>query len=709
MHLALSVQAAPGVIMALMDAAPQVAQYIEKKNGQLPIHLCCRFKKSFTWIKRLIEIYPNGLAITDYDGQVPLHIAIENRCGENVVSFLVQRSDEATLMMKDDLGFMPIHLAGIANAWHWMQILGVACRKCIGEADPVGDLPIHVMLANQAWKPAMVLLAIDNSCASIVDRCGRYPLHVAMENVSSWNPKLVQALIHANPDAAQVQDVFDNFPLHRAMEFQNWEIVEMLLLKYPAATYAKNKNGYHALYLAARYGCPANLVERMIEEQPTHTMKLAPQMECESPLHVALRYQHWETALALVQWLPQDAAKKNIDKLFPVQLASINDAPPELIQKLANAFPNVAAQIDRNGNTMVYAAVMARKWPLVQSLVHASPHVTNMPSSLGESLYKTALHQFAPAYILVDMINAMPVLEKDFICPILEKYRLPQEKVDSILQSANGVLRYVDDKGNSLLHLSIMYENILWTSRLLHHGANVFHFNDNMTDPISMAKLCKVKEIQSIMSLNSLLQSKTWINVTDTEGQTPLFHAIARGDMHYIKLLLDHGANPKISDNYDRYPADLLSRKNQLSDIHYDLASSSGKSVILKNRYLMARQTPLSIDIPGVSVRRCIDLTNGEYVSLFIFNSLDAGMCAKKHFHRIQQESNAVFAQLVDCFQFSLDTQDVYIIVEEGGTSQIQDDEEISQDEALRLSKTMLHALSALYDAGLYVHPRLVM
>lgn len=58
---------------------------------------------------------------------------------------------------------------------------------------------------------------------------------------------------------------------------------------------------------------------------------------------------------------------------------------------------------------------------------------------------------------------------------------------------------------------------------------------------------------------NFLLQSKAEVDVKDNNGNTPLFDAVfnSKGEESIIKLLLSHGANPDIKNNYEVSPKSL--------------------------------------------------------------------------------------------------------------------------------------------------------
>jgi ankyrin repeat protein len=56
-----------------------------------------------------------------------------------------------------------------------------------------------------------------------------------------------------------------------------------------------------------------------------------------------------------------------------------------------------------------------------------------------------------------------------------------------------------------------------------------------------------------------LLQNKAEVDIVDKNGNTPLFDAVfnSKGEGNIIKLLLSHGANPDIENNYEVSPKSL--------------------------------------------------------------------------------------------------------------------------------------------------------
>jgi ankyrin repeat protein len=56
-----------------------------------------------------------------------------------------------------------------------------------------------------------------------------------------------------------------------------------------------------------------------------------------------------------------------------------------------------------------------------------------------------------------------------------------------------------------------------------------------------------------------LLEHGAAINAPADDGESPLHKASEKGHVDVVWLLLEHGADPNISDNYGKTPSDVAS------------------------------------------------------------------------------------------------------------------------------------------------------
>ena len=61
--------------------------------------------------------------------------------------------------------------------------------------------------------------------------------------------------------------------------------------------------------------------------------------------------------------------------------------------------------------------------------------------------------------------------------------------------------------------------------------------------PLSIAAASSQSEIRSLCSLDNLMNNLECLNCVDSNGKSPLFHAVNSGDLYSVKRMLEKGAN----------------------------------------------------------------------------------------------------------------------------------------------------------------------
>jgi ankyrin repeat protein len=70
----------------------------------------------------------------------------------------------------------------------------------------------------------------------------------------------------------------------------------------------------------------------------------------------------------------------------------------------------------------------------------------------------------------------------------------------------------------------------------------------------------------NLLLLRQLLDKKPKVNDVDVEGRTALYHAVEHHNTEIVKLLVENGADPKLSANNHISPV-LLAEKKGYSDL----------------------------------------------------------------------------------------------------------------------------------------------
>ena len=99
--------------------------------------------------------------------------------------------------------------------------------------------------------------------------------------------------------------------------------------------------------------------------------------------------------------------------------------------------------------------------------------------------------------------------------------------------------------GETALHISVKAHQDNWVGFLINKGANVEVRDRDGNTPIHDAAL-----FGDVTAMNYLIGANARVNATNNRGETPLILAVQRRDAVLVRLLMDAGADPKISDSF---------------------------------------------------------------------------------------------------------------------------------------------------------------
>eukprot|EP00579_Thalassiosira_antarctica_P015115 CAMPEP_0201944838 /NCGR_PEP_ID=MMETSP0903-20130614/53596_1 /ASSEMBLY_ACC=CAM_ASM_000552 /TAXON_ID=420261 /ORGANISM="Thalassiosira antarctica, Strain CCMP982" /LENGTH=944 /DNA_ID=CAMNT_0048487893 /DNA_START=264 /DNA_END=3100 /DNA_ORIENTATION=- len=190
----------------LISAFPD-SMRVETDNGELPIHLACRYGHLDT-VKYLSKLHPDSVRVGTRNGELPIHEACGGRL--EIVKYLSELYPDSVRVGTDD-GALPIHLVCIYGHLETVKYLLELYPESITMRDQEGYSPLHRAASNCKEKAGEVirfLLSRDSTCASMVTATHTFlplglPLHVAGYHL---NLDAVQLLFDAHPEAICVND-----------------------------------------------------------------------------------------------------------------------------------------------------------------------------------------------------------------------------------------------------------------------------------------------------------------------------------------------------------------------------------------------------------------------------------------------------------------------------------------------------------------------
>jgi ankyrin repeat protein len=250
LHLALAAPSANAppddVVLKLLTAFPAASSCADR-NGELPLHLAIRCRKSLPVLKRIAAEYQPAIRARNTAGDLPLHVAVQQvhdqyRCPFDTIAWLVEQYPHACSSV-DSAQELPLHVAVRTGATPaTIHLLVLQCSAACREGDQHGDWPLHSAVRARAELEVTELLVTAESHATHV-QCsrGQLPLHVGI--VSGAAMDVLIALVDEYPSAVRQRDRTGDLPLHLAMEHGPLELVERLLLAYPESVREPNHSG----------------------------------------------------------------------------------------------------------------------------------------------------------------------------------------------------------------------------------------------------------------------------------------------------------------------------------------------------------------------------------------------------------------------------------------------------------------------------------
>ena len=222
----------------LIDAYPDSLQ-IGSDDGWLPIHDACAYgtrDDTADTIQYMLELDSELINAEDSDGWLPIHYVAERGRTKSIEMLLKFDPEAASKQINNGDRWLPLHLhlacdydINISS----IQVLYDAYPEAIFASDRDGDTPLDIA-REEGKQPAMEFLQTQleyaeqsRNTATTVDENGQLPLHRALkDNIPLGSIKL---LVNGNPDALNVADQNEAYPLHIACEFSSVKAVKYLV------------------------------------------------------------------------------------------------------------------------------------------------------------------------------------------------------------------------------------------------------------------------------------------------------------------------------------------------------------------------------------------------------------------------------------------------------------------------------------------------
>ncbi|KAF7496693.1 Rabankyrin-5 [Sarcoptes scabiei] len=215
----------------------------EDCDGQTPLHMACSW--GLVDVVRTLLEYKVNANLTDNEGKMPLHIAIQNQ-NHLIIEMLIEYSG-SDLKKSDNYGMTPF---GLSIRLKSKSTASLLCRRdpqISEQIDGKGRTYLHLALQQNDYSAVLFLLDCQvNVNARIMDSNNKAPIHLAAETGSEI---ILRTLVLAGSEL-NVLTSSNQTALHLASEQDKYEIVDVLI-DLGIRTDVQDKMNNTAFHLAA--------------------------------------------------------------------------------------------------------------------------------------------------------------------------------------------------------------------------------------------------------------------------------------------------------------------------------------------------------------------------------------------------------------------------------------------------------------------------
>jgi len=208
-------------------------------NGALPLHVVCSRWDQFNVTELLYDLYPEAILIRNGRGQLPIDI-VREKLDELPVNGIVY-NEKYQHRMQDLISFLQTQMNYARRAQY---------ENAMRMPDSNGSLPLHnALFAEDPLGTIKLLVKGNPDAVNVPNGSDMYPLDLACQFSTLG---VVKYLAELSPDRLNSCDrVNKNYPLHHACLWGNCEVISYLLER--SSVSERNANGMLPIHLFCEY------------------------------------------------------------------------------------------------------------------------------------------------------------------------------------------------------------------------------------------------------------------------------------------------------------------------------------------------------------------------------------------------------------------------------------------------------------------------
>ncbi|PIE98156.1 MAG: hypothetical protein CR988_04285 [Treponema sp.] len=499
----------------------------------------------------------NNIAVRDSKGCTPLHIAVQNNAGLDIIKYLLSHKAEVNTRDKD--GNTPLHFTVINN------------NKDLGEALLNAGADIFYTNVN-----------------------GDSPLKLSYtlrEGREEWllNKKTINA-----------KDGNGNTPLHLAAEWKSADMITYIL-DNGGKINAKNENNENALFSAVKADCP-KCIDALIGHDGEKIDVTCRDFLGNSVLHTAVQWSSYKAANKVLA-LTQDSSllkSQNLEGKTALHIAAKHGAV-NFINILIDYGIDVNAS-DEMGRSPLMEAMFTNKVEIAKLLINKNASVIQQDVYGRSALHEAVETGSVESINIIVQAGGNPMARDTYgVTPLSIAFSKSLE----ILKATTGRdINLADSDGFSPLHIAVKEKASTEQLDLL---LNKGYYVDKRNKNGSTALLLAVKEHNDDL-VSVFLKSGANVFVTNNKGESPLSYALkdateyteimsqytgdkvdpmGDGIMHYAARTADEETITRLINLGNK-----INQKNTTGETPQDVAKRWGRDSVAALLYFDGKAAP---------------------------------------------------------------------------------------------------------------------
>lgn len=322
------------IVSELLAISPTFLAASSNVEGSNALHMACSAPETMVppnSLRQLLAANPAAAAKANNRNQTPLRLHCQRRnASAEVAKILYDAHPEAVFVLDSQDGWAPLHYAASNTNFELIQFLVQANPEAVRVRTSKGETALHLLCRQNLG--VQQVPAIDCLLAAypdaVIQRDSQHfytPLHLLCLAGARVSLEVVERLLEANSQAAEIADAEHYLPLHHACENGcEAPVVAAILQSYTSAAYSMTRKQDSALSLACTCNKSVETVQMLIQANPDALVKKNDYGF--APLHCVCRaYQpRMGIVQALLDACPSCVSLKTHGGETPVHLACSN-------------------------------------------------------------------------------------------------------------------------------------------------------------------------------------------------------------------------------------------------------------------------------------------------------------------------------------------------------------------------------------------------